>query len=141
MLNYSGPEVTQIVVNKGARTMHLMHASRTLRSYDVDLGFAPVGPKQVEGDGKTPEGLYIINRRNPNSQFHLSIGISHPDVNDVARARSMGASPGGEIFIHGTPRRFRHERDWTAGCIAVTNTEMEVIYSMVRDGTLIDLRA
>ena len=140
-LTYTGPDVTQIVVNKAARNMHLLHQGRALRSYDIELGFSPQGPKRIEGDGKTPEGVYTINRRNPQSRFHLSIGVSYPDVNDYAKARAMGAAPGGEIFIHGTPRRFHNVRDWTAGCIAVTNTEIEEIYSMVRDGTLIHLQA
>lgn len=140
-LEYDGPEVTSVVVAKARRSLHLLHENRTLRSYDIDLGFSPVGPKRIEGDGKTPEGVYLVNRRNPRSDYHLSLGISYPDVNDVARAQAMGASAGGDIFIHGTPRRYRHASDWTAGCIAVTNREIEVIYSMVRDGTPIFLNA
>ncbi|TDA88068.1 hypothetical protein E0702_16775, partial [Halomonas marinisediminis] len=87
------------------------------------LGFAPHGHKQVEGDGKTPEGRYRIDRRNPNSSFHLSLGISYPNTADVARARAMGQSPGGNIFIHGQPNLLgpQTEENWTAGCIAVTD--------------------
>lgn len=138
-LRYDGPEVTRVAVFKAQRQMHLMHGSDALRSYDIDLGFAPLGPKQIEGDGKTPEGTYRINRRNPRSEYHLSLGISYPDVDDVARAGATGRSAGGEIFIHGTPRRFRNRRDWTVGCIAVMNREIEDVYAMVRDGTLISL--
>ncbi|MBE1296758.1 MAG: L,D-transpeptidase family protein [Rhodobacteraceae bacterium] len=144
---YNGPEVTSIVVNKGARKMYLLNNEEVLRSYDVDLGFAPVGPKRVEGDGKTPEGTYLIDRRNPNSSFHLSVGISYPNSTDVALAQSMGKKPGGEIFIHGEPndhkdrKRALRVRDWTAGCIAVKNHEIEEVYAMVRTGTLITLRA
>ncbi|MCT4556867.1 MAG: L,D-transpeptidase family protein [Pelagimonas sp.] len=133
---YDGPAVTQVVVNKGARRMYLMHDREVLTSYDIGLGFAPEGDKQVRGDGKTPEGTYIIDRRNPNSQFYLSIGISYPNAYDVAEAQELGKNPGGDIFIHGRPWKNRKGgRDWTAGCIAVTNKEMREIYAMVRNGT------
>lgn len=134
-LTYTGPEVTGIVVYKGQRKMYLMHDSEVLKSYDFELGFSPVGHKQIEGDGKTPEGLYYIDRKNPNSSYHLSVGISYPNAEDRARARAIGHSPGGDIFIHGTPREFRRQKDWTWGCLAVTNSEIEVIYSMVNVGT------
>jgi len=132
---YNGPEVTSIVVQKENRRLFLMHDNKVLKSYDFELGFAPVGHKQFEGDGKTPEGVYLINRRNPNSAYHLSIGISYPDVDDYEFARSQGKSPGGEIFIHGTPSLVAGKDDWTAGCIAVTNDEIEEIYAMVKDNT------
>ncbi len=135
---YQGPEVTRIYVMKGDRRMYLMHEDQVLKAYDIGLGFAPQGHKKFEGDGRTPEGVYIIDRRNPNSQFHLSLGVSYPNVNDMAFAVSQGQSPGGDIFIHGKPDRYANApQDWTAGCIAVTNEEVEEIYSMVRDGTTI----
>ena len=142
---YNGPEVTSIVVNKGARKMYLLHNEEILESYEFELGFAPVGDKKVEGDGKTPEGTYIIDRRNPNSDFHLSLGISYPNAEDIAEARALGQSPGGDIFIHGQPNAFKWRRrskgdDWTWGCIAVTNREMEQIYAMVQTGTVITIR-
>lgn len=141
-LTYNGPEVTFVVVNKEARRMHLFHNDVALRSYDMHLGFAPEGHKQFEGDGKTPEGLYRIDRRNPNSSFHLSLGISYPNVNDYAAAKAVGKSPGGNIFIHGQKSPFRKDSpDWTWGCIAVTNSEMEEIYAMVKNDTLIKLNA
>jgi len=145
--SYNGPEVTSVVVNKGARKIYLLHGEEVLRQYKMDLGFAPQGPKRIEGDGKTPEGLYRIDRRNPNSIYHLSIGISYPNAQDIAHARSLGKRPGGEIFIHGEPndkkarKRAARVSDWTAGCIAVKNHEIEEIYAMVRDGTPIALRA
>ena len=107
-----------------------------LEDYPIKLGFAPVGHKTFEGDGRTPEGLYRIDRRNPNSRFHLSIGIDYPNQLDTEYARSMGKSPGGDIFIHGQkdPRQ-KEKTDWTWGCIAVTNKEIEDVYAMVRDGT------
>ena len=139
---YNGPEVTFVVVNKDQRRMHLFHNESVLSSYDIRLGFAPVGHKQFEGDGKTPEGLYRIDRRNPNSEFHLSLGISYPNVNDYSAAKAVGKSPGGNIFIHGQKSPKEHQdHDWTWGCIAVRNEEIEDIYAMVRDGTLIQLNA
>lgn len=137
---YTGPDVTQIVVNKAARRMYLLHDRTILKSYDIALGFQPNGDKQIEGDGRTPEGVYFIDRRNPNSAFFLSIGISYPNAQDIADAAAMGKSAGGDIFIHGRPTDWRKgNRDWTAGCIAVTNEEMLEIYSMVRNGTPIVL--
>ncbi len=134
-LVYSGPEVTSIVAYKETRTLHLLNNQRTLASYRFELGFAPDGHKRQEGDGRTPEGQYWIDRRNPNSRYHLSIGISYPNAADRAMAQSMGVPPGGDIFIHGTPTNFLGMTDWTVGCLAVTNPEVEAIYSMVRDGT------
>ncbi len=137
---YDGPQVTRIVVMKDARKMYLFHHDTVLETYDIELGFGPVGPKQFEGDGKTPEGRYYIDRRNPNSAFHLSLGISYPNEADRAFAAAQGKKPGGDIFIHGQKSRFRRGGpDWTAGCIAVTNREMEQIYAMVGTGVPIDI--
>lgn len=138
---YRGPEVTRIVVSKADRQMFLMGGPEVLGAYEIELGFAPVGHKEVEGDGRTPEGSYIIDRRNPESAYYLSLGISYPNAEDIARAEELGMSPGGDIFIHGTTRPFRRVEDWTYGCIAVTNREMRQIYSMVDIGTPIDLFA
>ncbi len=135
---YNGPEVTRVAVWKDARVMKLYHHDKVLEEYEIDLGFAPSGHKQFEGDGKTPEGRYLIDRRNPKSSFHLSIGISYPNADDIAAARAAGKSPGGDIFIHGESKLFG-PKDWTWGCIAVTNREMEWIYAMVRNGTVIDI--
>ena len=132
---YDGPEVTQVQVFKDSRRMYLMHHDQVLKAYDVDLGFAPEGHKTVRGDGRTPEGAYVIDRRNPNSSYHLSIGLDYPNPVDVEVARGLGMDPGGDIFIHGEPRKYGRARDWTAGCIAVSNDEIEDIYAMVRDGT------
>lgn len=133
---YRGPKVTQITVSKSRRKMWLMHNKRVLRRYNIGLGFAPEGHKKAEGDGRTPEGTYFIDRRNPNSAYHLSLGISYPNANDVAAAKAAGVKPGGDIFIHGRGPRFQLARgDWTWGCIAVTDREMTEIYSMVQTGT------
>ena len=137
---YGGPEVTRVLVFKGKRNMFLMHNDAVLKGYKFELGFAPEGHKLQEGDGRTPEGNYLIDRRNPNSNFHLSLGINYPNEEDLARALAAGGDPGGDIFIHGQKSRWRKGGpDWTWGCIAVTNKEMEEIYAMVRDGTPIDI--
>lgn len=138
---YNGPEVTRVLVYKEARKMYLLHHDEVLKTYKVELGFSAEGHKQFEGDGKTPEGEYRIDRRNPNSAFHLSIGISYPNAQDIARARAAGKKPGGDIFIHGRPNLKKRGLgpDWTAGCIAVKDREMEDIYAMVRDGTPISI--
>lgn len=139
---YSGPEVTQLVVYKSQRRMHLIHGQKAIKSYKIGLGGNPVGPKHFEGDGKTPEGLYLIDRQNPNSTYHLSLGISYPNEDDRVFAEAAGKEPGGDIFIHGRARQNRGRgRDWTAGCIAVKDREMEEIYSMVRVGTPIFILA
>ena len=140
---YNGPPVTQIVVNKTARQMLFFSGPSIIAAYDVGLGNEPVGHKQFSGDGKTPEGAYYINRRNPESRYHLSLGISYPNVQDAAFAFSQGKNPGNDIFIHGqgpegqvlAPQR----RDWTVGCIAVTDAQIEDIYAMVKDGTPIQI--
>jgi murein L,D-transpeptidase YafK len=137
---YRGPEVTGIVVMKGDRKMFLLMDDRVLKEYDIHLGFAPEGHKQIEGDGKTPEGMYYIDRRNPNSRFHLSLGISYPNEEDKRVASELGKSPGGDIFIHGQKHPMRKDKDdWTWGCIAVSNKEVEDIYAMVKDGTPIGI--
>lgn len=128
-----------IMVYKESRRLYLMKGDRAMRNYRFDLGWAPVGHKQFEGDGRTPEGTYIIDRRNPNSNFHLSLGISYPNVDDFAFARAQGREPGGDIFIHGWRNYgpYRGRRDWTAGCIAVTNRDIEDIWRRVADNTII----
>lgn len=133
--SYDGPEVTEVQIQKGARKIYLLNGGTVLKTYDMALGFAPVGHKQFEGDGKTPEGLYSITHRNPNSQYYLSIGISYPNDADRAFAAAAGKPPGGDIFIHGGPNGPISQRDWTAGCISVTDRQMEEIYAMVNPGT------
>lgn len=139
---YTGPEVTRLRLYKSQRWLVLDGANGPLKTYTVGLGFAPKGHKQFEGDGRTPEGAYLIDRRNPDSLFHLSIGISYPNDADKAFAAARGKSPGGDIFIHGGPRPGKDRTDlddWTAGCISVSDRQIEEIYAMVRDGTPIDI--
>ena len=136
-------EIDHILIEKSARRMTLFQNGQPVRVYVVALGFAPDGTKVKQGDGKTPEGMFKIDRRNAQSSYHLSLGINYPRAEDRARAAAGGYSPGGDIFIHGQPNRMpdltRLRGDWTAGCIAVTNREIEDIYAMVRDGTPIKI--
>ena len=138
---YTGPEVTRIQILKGKRRMQLLHDRQLLREYRFELGFDPIGHKVREGDGRTPEGSYRIDRRNPNSRYHLSLGLSYPDADDVAVARSQGLNPGGDIFIHGTPDDWVGQTDWTWGCVAISNAEMDEVYAMVQTGTLVTIYA
>ena len=133
--SYFGPAVTQVQVHKADRKMYLLHNDKVLKVYDVGLGGQPVGPKEIEGDGKTPEGVYYITHRNPKSIYHLSLGISYPNDKDRATAAALGKPTGGDIFIHGGPLRRTTTQDWTAGCIAVSDRQIEEIYSMIKPGT------
>ena len=139
-LTYNGPPVTSVVVNKAARQMYLLSGSTVVCDHQIDLGSNPVGAKRWEGDGRTPEGVYFVDRRNPQSEYYLSVGISYPNAEDLAWAQAMGVSPGGDIFFHGTPPEKQRGTDWTAGCMAVSNREIEEIYAMVRDGTPVFIR-
>jgi murein L,D-transpeptidase YafK len=124
-----------VLVRKQRREMLLLRGESVLRTYRVALGREPFGPKQCEGDGRTPEGRYTIDWRNPNSKYHLSLHISYPDAADTARAAAAGVAPGGDIMIHGQRSGEPAEGDWTQGCIAVTDTEMDEIWALVFDGT------
>jgi murein L,D-transpeptidase YafK len=133
----------KVVLLKSYRRLVLMKGDEVLKTYIVSLG-DPVGPKVRQGDHKTPEGSYILDRHNANSQFHRSIHISYPNADDLARAKKMGVSAGGELFIHGLPNEFHgHSEalgDWTEGCIAVSNVEMDEIWRAVPDGTPIEIK-
>lgn len=123
----------QIRVHKGDRHMELLRDGQVVASYRIALGLDPNGPKLREGDFRTPEGSYRLARRNPNSEFFLSIQISYPSDRDIQRARRLGYVPGGQIMIHGLPNRPRHppdyyEGDWTDGCIAVSNSDMVEVW-------------
>lgn len=132
--------VTGIYVDKSERVLHLVNGRRAIKTFNVDLGFAPAGDKRVEGDGRTPEGTYYIDRKNPRSKYHLSLGISYPDARDVAQARQWGKSPGSDIFIHGESRKNKNQwPDWTEGCIALKNHEIEELYRRVPIGTPITI--
>jgi murein L,D-transpeptidase YafK len=136
----------RILVEKGTRRLALFSAGRKLKEYRVALGFSPIGPKEREGDGRTPEGSYTVDFHKPDSAFHRALHISYPSTKDSARAAEAGVSPGGDIMIHGLPNGLgalgaaHRLRDWTAGCIAVTDPEIEEIYDLVNDGTSIEIR-
>jgi murein L,D-transpeptidase YafK len=136
----------KIVIVKSTRTMTLLNGDKVLKTYKVALGTAPIGPKRVEGDHKTPEGNYVIDAKNAQSRFHLSLHISYPSAADQQRARKLGARPGGAIMIHGLPPSFAYlgalhrQTDWTDGCIAVSNAEIEEIWKLVPVGTRVEIR-
>lgn len=137
----SDPQITQLLLDKSARKLYLLHGRQAIRSYTVDLGANPTGHKQFQGDGRTPEGLYYITHRNPNSNFFLSLGISYPNDRDRAHARQFGRHPGGDIFIHGQGVRVQNPpKDWTRGCAAVSDREMAEIFDLVRPGTPIFIK-
>jgi murein L,D-transpeptidase YafK len=132
-----------VIVRKAARSLQLVHEGRVIATYRVALGRDPSGPKRREGDGRTPEGVYTLDWRNPNSNFHRSIHVSYPREWDGLHAARWGVSAGGEIMLHGLPNGVPPERvghpeiDWTDGCIALTNDEMDEIWALVDDGTTI----
>jgi murein L,D-transpeptidase YafK len=140
------PVADNVIVRKGERKLYLMRNGVVLRSYKVALGMRPDGHKEHEGDYRTPEGKYRLTRRNPNSEFFLSIQIDYPNEQDIARARRQGMRPGGAIMIHGQPNAPRKPRDyytnvdWTEGCIAVTNSDMVEIWLMTPPDTPIEIR-
>jgi murein L,D-transpeptidase YafK len=136
----------RIVVEKGARRLTLFRDGQALKSYSVALGRAPVGAKEYEGDQRTPEGIYKVDFHKPDSDYHLALHISYPEQHDIDRAAVQGLSAGSDIMIHGLPNgrgwigRFHRRSDWTAGCIAVADFEIEEIYRAVPDGTPVELR-
>jgi murein L,D-transpeptidase YafK len=141
------PKVDRIVVLKKEHRMLLLSGDSVVRSYRVALGRGGIGPKERRGDGRTPEGTYRIDSRNPASKYYRALHISYPDRSDAERARRMGLSPGGDIEIHGVGARYdwitpdKHRMtDWTEGCIAVTNREIDEIWSLVPDGTPVEVR-
>ena len=140
------PLADYVVVNKSQRTLQLLRNDKVLRTYKIALGLRPEGHKQFEGDFRTPEGKYLLTRRNPNSEYFLSIQVSYPNEQDVARARRQGQRPGGAIMIHGQPNTPRKPRDyysnvdWTEGCIAVSNSDMVEIWLMTPPDTPIEIQ-
>lgn len=135
----------RVIVFKKERTLQLMNAGKVIKTFKVALGGDPLGPKTRQGDHKTPEGTYILDSRNLHSQFYKSIHISYPSAQDRSAARKNGVSPGGDVFIHGLPNGYgwigaRHRlKDWTDGCIAVTDQEMDEIWRAVPNGTPIEI--
>lgn len=140
------PVADRVVVEKGERKLHLLKKGEIFKTFDIALGNAPEGHKQEEGDSRTPEGLYRLDLRNPDSDFFLSIRVSYPNAEDRRKARERGVSPGGQIMIHGQPNvptysaGFYRTADWTDGCIAVSNSDMIDIWLMTPDDVPIEIR-
>lgn len=136
----------RVLVLKKERKLQLLSQGKMIRSYKVALGGDPIGPKTRQGDHKTPEGVYMLDSRNPHSQFYKSIHISYPSAREREAARQRGVSPGGDVFVHGLPNGYgwvassHRLKDWTDGCVAVTNAEMDEIWQAVADGTPIEIR-
>ena len=139
------PVAEKIVIEKEKRKLHLIKGDEIFRTFDIALGFVPVGDKLAEGDNKTPEGTYMLDTRNPDSDYFLSIHISYPNHRDRREARSKGVAPGGQIMIHGQPNEptysaaYYRKQDWTNGCIAVSNSDMIDIWLMTPNDVPIEI--
>lgn len=139
------PVADLVVVEKADRKLHLIKDGAPIRTFDIALGIRPVGDKEKEGDFKTPEGRYLLDTRNPNSEYFLSIHVSYPNGGDIREARSKGVDPGGAIMIHGQPNEpsrsetYYRTQDWTNGCIAVSNSDMIDIWLMTPDMVPIEI--
>lgn len=142
--------ITEVKVYKSERIVKLLHREQTIRTYPMRLGFDPIGHKVQEGDGKTPEGQYVLDWRNPKSAFYKSLHVSYPNAQDQAKAKQLGVSAGGDIMIHGSattaqvnklPKLMDYlpQKDWTWGCVAVRNVDMDEIWTLVDDGTIITI--
>lgn len=145
------PSITLIKVYKSKRYLELLHGDQVVRRYSIRLGFSPIGHKTTEGDGKTPEGKYILDRRNPNSSFYKSLHISYPNGRDQIQAKQRGVSAGGDVMIHGSAPKMGNQgqllyqympyKDWTLGCVAVSNAAMDEIWQLVPDDVEIEIIA
>lgn len=142
--------ITEVKVYKSERIVKLLHREQTIRTYPMRLGFDPIGHKVQEGDGKTPEGHYVLDWRNPKSAFYKSLHVNYPNAQDQAKAKQLGVSAGGDIMIHGSattaqvnklPKLMNYlpQKDWTWGCVAVRNVDMDEIWTLVDDGTIITI--
>ncbi len=138
-------QIDKILIIKHQRKLLVFSGDEVLKSYQISLGREPVGKKEFEGDKKTPEGVYYINDKNPNSSYHLNLGISYPNKFDIKNAKEMNKKPGGQIKIHGLRNwlgfigKFHRFFDWTLGCIALTNSEIEELYYNVPLGTKVEI--
>lgn len=135
-------EISEILIKKSARKMQLLKNGVVVKEYPISLGKSPVGKKVRQGDGKTPEGRYYVEFHKPNSQFHYGLKVSYPNKDDLTRAKKMGVSAGGDIYIHGLPNKDPNyinfmRRDWTDGCVAVSNEQIMEIAKLVKSGTVV----
>ncbi len=139
-------QADHILIVKSARTMTLLRHGKVLKTYKVALGATPLGAKAMQGDHKTPEGDYVIDEKKAHSRFHLALHISYPNAADRQRARSMGVNPGGDVEIHGLPAQYawvgtlHAQHDWTDGCVAVTNAEIEEIWGLAPVGISVEIK-
>ncbi len=142
----AGQSIDKILVLKSARRLQLISDGKPIKTYRISLGKQPKGPKMREGDKRTPEGLYWVDWRKKSDKFNLAMHINYPNISDAATARREGVNPGSMIMIHGTPdseenpEELFHTLDWTDGCIAMKNYEMREVWSLVKDGTLVEIR-
>ncbi len=140
------PKADKVVVIKSKRVLMLLKDGEIIKTYRISLGKNPIGHKMQAGDQKTPEGIYILNSRKQNSKYYLAINISYPNESDMLNAQKLGVSPGNSIAIHGLPKdledidKFQRRLDWTDGCIALTNQEMDELWQLVPDGTPIEIK-
>ena len=138
--------IDKIVVEKSGHIMKTYKLGRLVASYKIALGSKPIGHKQQAGDGKTPEGIYYIANKNPHSKFHKSLLVSYPNPTDLQHARKLGVAAGGDIMIHGVGKSFawlgrlHRFKDWTQGCIAVSNAEIDDLYAATPLGTMVEIR-
>ena len=138
--------IDKVLVNKSRRQLQLISRGEAVKSYRISLGKQPLGAKEREGDQKTPEGFYWLDWRKVSDRFNLAMHVSYPNISDAARARREGVAPGSMIMIHGTPINEDYPEwyfstlDWTEGCIAMTNADMREVWSLVKDGTMIEIR-
>jgi murein L,D-transpeptidase YafK len=138
-------QIDKLVVYKSKRELLAYSNEKLVKTYKISLGGNPIGDKEFEGDKKTPEGLYIINDKNPNSGYHKNLGVSYPNKDDIENAKRLGKPVGGDIKIHGLRNRtgiigkFHRWTDWTLGCIAVTDEEIDELYNSVKIGTPIEI--
>jgi murein L,D-transpeptidase YafK len=141
-----GTTIDRILVEKSERKLSILRGGKVLKTYRVALGRNPIGAKEQEGDMKTPEGIYTIDYRNPQSDYHLALHISYPSAEDTTRAAQRGVNAGFDIEIHGLPNGrgwmggTHRQKDWTAGCIAVTDDEIDELYRVTPDGTTVEIR-
>ena len=139
-------QIDNIIVYKSQRQLLAYSNGQLIKIYKISLSSRPIGDKEFEGDKKTPEGVYFINDKNPNSDYHKNLGISYPDKDDIEKAKRLGKSTGGDVKIHGLRNgfgfisKFQRWYDWTAGCIALTNEEIDELYSAVKIGARIEIK-
>lgn len=135
----------KILIEKSAHSLTLFRGGKVLKTYKVALGTVSTGVKTQQGDHKTPEGKYTVDRKNPQSIFHLALHLSYPNADDRARAKKLGVNPGGDVEIHGLAKQYAYlgalhrTTDWTDGCIALTNAEIEEIWRIVPVGTAVEI--